>query len=226
MRTFQLKYASPHVVQTLQTAISALLGQRVAVVPHAQMGALIVRARSQDLDAIGELIARIDRPQLRENVEVTAYLLAASGATGQPVPAPVRRVLERMGPATESYRLVDTLLLRARAGEDVNQVDALAPRSESGPQKSFYQFGFKGVWVVSEGARRTIHFDGLRLTARVPIGLLPPQKEGQPEKVDYETTGFEINLDVPEGEPVILGQAPMLAPGTPVLVVLTAKVVP
>jgi hypothetical protein len=44
--------------------------------------------------------------------------------------------------------------------------------------------------------------------------------------MNYETTGFEINLDVPEGEPVIVGQAPMLEPGVPVLVVLTAKVVP
>jgi len=226
MRTFQLKYADTQTVRTMETAISALLGQRVTVVPNVELRTLIVRARSQDLGAIGEMIARMDRPRLRENVEVTAYLLAASGATGQPVPASLRRVLERMGGAIESYRLADTLLLRARAGDENGSVDALSPRNQSEAQKSFYRFGFTAVRISSEGARRAIHFDKLHLTARVPIGLLPPQKEGQREMMDYETTGFEINLDVPEGEPVIVGQAPMLEPGVPVLAVLMAKVVP
>ena len=225
VRTFYLKYTDP---QIAQTQLAVLFGQRVLVVPDAELRAVTVRTSLPSLEMVEDLIEKIDRRLPTKNIEMTVYLLAASETAGEPLPSLLRGVIERAGISlpTGPYRLLDTLFGRLRTGRNLDSlIKGVAPSSPIAHRTSLYSLRVDSLQVSSEGARQMIDTH-LRLEGRVPIAVASPEKEGQSERISYETTGFTLDAKVPEGEPVIIGRTPLLEPGVPVLVILSAKVMP
>ncbi len=66
VRTFFLQHGDEHSLQSLQTHISALFGQRVLVIPNARLRALTVRATDPMMVPVKELIENLDRPVASE----------------------------------------------------------------------------------------------------------------------------------------------------------------
>lgn len=226
--TFNLKHTD---LQVEQAMVAALFGNRILVVVDARPRAIAVRTTPEYAKQIEELVERFDRgPEIKEkNVEITVYLLVGSDSVGEQLSPSLRKTLEPTGaplPA-ERYRLLDTLIERTRTGRPSasmtyqSSVTGLAPLGQVGSRKSLYSLAMEVPEVFSEGAREMIDLR-LRIGGRIPVGL-EPAKEGQPEKIAYEPTGMSVFFDLPEGEPVIAGQAPLFESGIPMLVLLLAK---
>jgi hypothetical protein len=82
---------------------------------------------------------------------------------------------------------------------------------------------FGSAKVSTDERGRALHIDQLRIGLRVPI---PPTTNTKATTgVNYANTGIETNVDVHEGQKVVVGKANMDGTDRASIVVLTAKVV-
>ncbi len=227
-RTFHLKVANPSSVQMIQTAISALYGQRIMVVPNAELRALSIRTTPEYMKQVEDVLNAIDRPPETKNIAVTVYFLAASESVGEPLPPQLQGIVERFGApfSTKRFRLLDTLFGRMRTGTRLESyIKGVAPARQPNSRESFYSVRFDSLQVSSGGGRQMIDVQ-MRVEGGIPIITTTPDQEGQAEKISYETTRLTVDASTPDGEPTVVGQASLFEPGTPVLVVLSARVIP
>ncbi len=73
VQTFYLKSADEQMVQTIQTNISALFGQKVLVVPNAQLRSLTVRSTPETLKVVSNLIKALDKDKPEVLIDISIY---------------------------------------------------------------------------------------------------------------------------------------------------------
>ncbi len=181
--------------------------------PSASLKAIAVSGPPAIVDAVGEAIKRFDVPT--KNTELTAYLLAASQQAAQAdnVPKELDPVLKQLKSlfSYQGYRLLDTMIARAREGQELEM-------SSAGPavrvdRPNFYQLRAKSINITAEGKGSLIRLDGLRFSARTYSGDTPLD------------TYINTDLDLREGQKVVVGKAGMGSSGDALILVITAKVV-
>jgi hypothetical protein len=196
LRTFQLKNIDAHQLQMIQTGLALFFQNRATAVPNPETRTLTVRTTLENMKKIEEYLEKIDLPQ--KNVELTPYLVSASAAAGRSLPPSLRRAIERAGVLVkpEQCYLLDTLFVRSREGQQ-SHLDALAsgPSGEFKDRRRLYSLVTNATNVTSESGRGTITVE-LHLGTRVPIGLVPAEKEGQPAKTVHETTQLRGVFDL------------------------------
>ena len=83
------------------------------------------------------------------------------------------------------------------------------------------------MWVMDAGAvpirKSTVSEDGVIRIDRMHAGLRVPIPTAQ--KVDYINTGIDQDVDVKEGQKVVVGRASLEGPEKALFLILTAKVV-
>jgi hypothetical protein len=118
----------------------------------------------------------------------------------------------------KSYQLIDTQVMRVRAGQggDVSGVVNGAPSLDG--NKTISQVKFKSATVSTDEKGRAIRIDRLSVGFRVPV------RSGEKQYL-YIDTGISTDVDVREGQKVVVGKANMDGSDRASIVVLTAKVV-
>ncbi len=117
----------------------------------------------------------------------------------------------------QGFRLLDTLLVRCRNGRD-GEVNGIAPSIPEDVNKTLYQLRFRSVTLFPDSTGKRVRIDGLHLGAKMPI------KSG-PNSFNYIDTGINTDLDLREGQKVVVGKATVDNSNNALFLVLTARVV-
>ncbi len=175
------------------------------------------------LPAIEDVIKRFDvPPATTKNVELTAYLVVASeqSESSAYIPSELQPVIKQLKGifAYQGFRLLDTLVLRSREGTG-GDMSGVAPsaKSEGSPSApTIYQLKFGSTRIASDEKGRIIWFNGLRLGTRVPIVT--------GGGFNYQDIGIAADVDVREGQKVVVGKSSIGGPDRSLFMVVSAKV--
>ncbi len=221
-RVVELKYAD---VARVASALRGL-GFAGSVVPEPQSRTLALRASADDVSAMEAVIRKLDvLPPPAKNIELTAFLLVALEAprTDLTLPANLEPVVKQLRAtfSYKSYQLLETLVVRNRDGE-TGSVTGVVPSSTSTPLKTFYSFTYRSSKLSAEPSGNMIRIDGLNLGARIPLPVESGETQGT--KVQYQNTGVSTNVDVREGQMVVVGKANVDGSNNALVIVLSARV--
>lgn len=178
------------------------------------------------VEALEAEIRRLDKPVMvtSRNIELVAYFILASpkGSAGGPLPKelePVAKQLESIF-AMKDFRLFETAFVRVREGTDImTNGSAQVPAADGAAPPSGYQMRAQSASITHAGAARVVRLDRFHFSIRVPYPAGPAGQYNSSE------VAFFTNLDIREGQKVVVGQS-KVGPGDAALVlVLTARVV-
>jgi len=215
-KVFILKYAEPETIQRLLGVFEA------RIVPNAEMHALAVSAQPTTMQAFEDALARLDVPSAApKNLDLTIDLLIGTDAE-HPVSAAVPKELDSVVAQLKAafpfktYLLLDVLTLRTRAGRSastqsaggVMQVGAITERVNS-------TFAIYSASVGADGV--TVHID--RLSSQVHY---PYDTSGG--KFDWDLLKLNADLDIKEGQKVVVGRMGMSSQQA-LFLVMTVRVV-
>lgn len=211
-----LKYADPRTVADMLRVFDA------QVFSNIELHSLAVKASENTMKAVEDAVARLDTPAAApKNIELTVYLVVGSDGESAGMPA-VPKELESVVTQLKnnfpfkSYRLLDILTLRSRIGQQANT------ESSGG----FMQFGsvtkpvttnflINSSSIAADGT--TIRLDQVRASTRIPI-------EQNPGNFGYQDLGLRTDLDIKEGQKVVVGRMGMNREQA-LFLVITARVV-
>ena len=133
------------------------------------------------------------------------------------------------------FKLLDSTIVRVREGVsaetsgNAGQMDA----SQPGMPPSFYQLRFKSARLTPGDKGNMIRIDGFRFGVRIPYatGSFQPGAGGQgvsplvSTQYQFSEVGFNTELDVREGQKVVVGKSKVDSSGSAFVLVVTAKAV-
>jgi hypothetical protein len=220
-KVFQLKYADPK-------ALSRVLSLYGRIESDMALGALTITTRDNTvMSGVEQIIKRFDVPPPPVlNIDVTIYLMSALGtpATGA-VPPELEAVVKQLKNtfSYKGYQLLDTEVIRVRAGQGGEVSGVVNGAPSVGPNKTISQVKFRSASVSTDEKGRAIRIDALKVGLRIPV----ESSSGGPGQKQYlyVDTGINTDVDVREGQKVVVGKANMDGSDRASIVVLTAKVV-
>lgn len=172
------------------------------------------------------MVRKLDLPPPpTKNLEMTAFLLVAAEA-----PRPDLSLPARLEPVVKqlrgmfnykSYALLETLVVRSRDGKE-GSVTGVVPSPSDTTAKTFYSFSYRSARLTSDPNGNIIRIDGLNLGARIPLAT---ESGAQGSKIQYQNTGVTTNVDVRDGQMVVVGKANVDGSNNALIIVLSAKVV-
>ena len=148
-----------------------------------------------------------------KNIElVVHFVVGGNQPSPGAIPADLHDVVAQLKSAFafKEYSLLDTLTLRTRAGSSAETTGMLS--AASAPRLSV--FSIRSATVSDDGA---IRIDRMHAGLRIPVPGA--------NKVDYMNTGIDQDVDVKEGQKVVVGRASLAGPEQALFLILTAKVV-
>ena len=227
-KVIDLKYADP-------APLSKLLG-------NMQQGGSPDRVIAQpDLHAISigtydpsflklaeEIIRRYDVPQAatvitghQYGVEIVAHILLAGpkGSSGDALPAdlaPVAKQLRSVFGYTD-IRLLDSALIRGREGRSSDTSGTLGGVFEAMKTPTIYQMRINKIAVEPGGKGNAISLEGFKFGVRMPyeVGM------GQYQFMDL---GFNTDLNLLEGQKIVVGKSHVGQGNDALILVLSARV--
>lgn len=158
-----------------------------------------------------------------KSVELTVYFVMGGDnpqqMAGAPaVPADIRDVITQLKNAFtfKEYRMLDILTLRTRTGSDAETSGIL----NTGTPPKMSQFSIRNVTVGEDGVIRIDHMHaGLRIPYRTSTTAT------QPGKSEYVNSGIDQNVDIKEGQKVVVGRSSLEGPERALFLILTAHVI-
>jgi hypothetical protein len=210
-----LKYADPRTVENMLRVFD------VQVVSNTELHAMAVKGTPQTIQAVEEAIARLDTPAAApKNIELTIYLLVGNEVDGTAgtIPKEMESVVTQLKNTFQfkNYRLLDIMALRTRTGQQ-------ASTESSG---GFMQFGnvTKPVTTTFMINSSSIGADGSTVRIdQIRTGTKIPQEMG-PGQFTYQDLGLRTDLDIKEGQKVVVGRMGINRDQA-LFLVLTARVV-
>ena len=226
-RVFEVHHAVP-------VELARLLSVFPATITYSggRTRAIAVSAQPAVMAAIEETLKRLDVSEAGSgpstplaNIELTGYVVEALDR-----PVEGARVPDELAPAVEqlkhtftyaAYRLVDTLIARGREGATL-VASALGEQKPGNiSARPQYRLRVSRVRVSRAAAGVAVHLDGFSFSAKVPVqvGLTAGGSYSMQE------VGVEGDLDIREGQKVVVGKSGVGEAGNAIILVLTAKVV-
>jgi len=201
-RIFELQYVEAGEVKMLLSALNATIS------PVNNLRMIAVRGSKETVDVIEQALKKIDVPRpAKMNIEFTGYMIVASTKSTETVDipdlAPVIKQLKSLFPY-KGYRITETFFLRSRDGDNGRAsgfiVDSVAQTRNS------YAFSFSGASLTAD---RQIRMNNVVLEVKTPAGEL----------------GFRTQLDIREGQKVVVGKSNVVGTDDALVLILTAKVI-
>jgi hypothetical protein len=161
-------------------------------------------------------------------------MAAPKGTAGDALPAELDPVAKQLK-AVFGYndlRLLDSALIRTREGIPAEAAGNAGITNPQVPNaSSTYQLRIAKSFVTPSDRGALIKLDGFRFSIRVPYpttvfqttqgsGVTPPPI---PTQFQYSDVGFNTELDIREGQKVVVGKAKVDNTGSAFILVLTAK---
>ena len=172
------------------------------------------------VNAVEEAIKKLDVPPPPErNVELTFHILAAGGqAPSSPIPAELNGVVQQLGGVfgLKSFRLLETAVMRGREGRGVESsgVIAIPVKVEASPR---YFLRVAKVSASAGDKGSLVRIDGLDFSVSVPTAKVGGQG------LDWLGTGLKTDIDVREGQKVVVGKSSLDNSNQSIFLVVTAK---
>jgi hypothetical protein len=107
--------------------------------------------------------------------------------------------------------MLDTLTLRTRAGSSAETTGVISPATA--PYPKLTMFSIRNATVGDDG---TIRIDRMHAGLRIPLAGA---------KLDYLNTGIDQDVDIKDGQKVVVGRASLEGPEKALFLILTARVV-
>jgi hypothetical protein len=198
-RLFILKYADPSQLMNLLQVFDASVRQ------NAEMHALAIEASPEAIHAIEDAIQKLDVPSaLPRNIEMTVFLLVATDSAtpaGSPVPKELDDVATQLKNTFpfKSYGLLDVLTFRTRTGQSVSTTSSGGSlQIGTRPVSVISSLRIGSISVGSDGS--TVRIDRMNSSYRVPVS------SGGGEQYSYQDLGIQTDLDIKEGQKVVVGR--------------------
>ncbi len=220
-RTFQLKYTDPRNLVPLITTAHMTFDTALKAVT-------IVARDNAAMSEAEEIIKRFDVPQPAvQNIDVTIYLMSALGQpAASAVPAELESVVKQLKStfSYKGYQLIDTEVIRVRAGLGGEVSGVVMEGPSVGGNRIISQVRFRSASISIDEKGRAIRIDSLKVGLKIPIVSPSPDLTGQ-KQYQYIDTGMSTDVDIREGQKVVVGKANMDGSDRASIVVLMAKVV-
>ena len=202
-----LKYADPNALYSMVR----LFGVEVQM--NSSLKTMALSGSPENIAAAETAIKQLDVAP--KNVELIAYFVIGSNQPnpgGGAVPAALQDVIAQLKNAFafKEYTMLDTLTLRARTGSDASTTGVL----DAGSVPRLSLFSIRNVTVGEDG---TIRIDRMHAGVRLP--------QTSQSKIEYLNTGIDQDVDVKEGQKIVVGRTSLAGPEKALFIVLTAKVV-
>lgn len=217
-KVFAIKHADVDAIaRTLRIFTSGVDANR-------ELRVIGIRAPAALMPTIESTIRRLDvPPPTPQNVELTVYLLLASDQEPGAMPPELEGVVKQLKTTFtfKGFRTIDTLVVRSRDKQGAD-VKGLAKFDTDIPNPSTYGFAYRAASILSDEKGRSIRLDGLRFSARIVV-----KKQSEVSSVvgyDALDAGFGTDVDVREGQKVVVGKAAIGGTNSALILVITAKV--
>ena len=176
---------------------------------------LAVQGTPAMVATIEEAVKKLDVAPL--DFELTVYLISTSAQSGDQLPEALASTAKQLHGvfAYKSYQLLESFVLRGRDGQGQNGQLASA---EGTVKNSTYTFRYKRASVL-DGTPKIVSLQSLNLQIRLFTG-----KDLKGESL-YKTTGLSTDIDLRDGQKVVVGKSDMNNGESPLILVVTAKVV-
>jgi Bacterial type II/III secretion system short domain len=210
-KLIQVKYVSASRVQNLLRSYA-----NVNVEADDTMHIIAVRGNDDMVAAYEEAVKKLDVAPL--DFELTVYLISATPQVGDHLPDALASTAKQLHGvfAYKGYDLLDSFVLRGRDGQGANGSGANA---DGTIKNSTYSFHYNRASVL-DGPPKIVNLQNLNLQVRMPTGTF--DEKGNPR---YKTTGVSTDVDIRDGQKVVVGKSDMNNGESPLILVVTAKVV-
>jgi len=215
-KMIQLRYVDPASIRDLISSFG------VGVQWNSSMKVMTLNGFPPQMAAAEAAIARLDVAP--KNLELVVHFVIGSDApniAGSPVPAEIRDVITQLkGTFTyKDYKILDVLTLRTRAGSPA-ETTGILDTTQNPPRLS--TFSIRNATVDDS----TIRIERMHAGLRIPVGQRTTEtKSGPRSSVDYLSTGIDQDVDVKEGQKVVVGRSSLQGPNQALFLILTARVV-
>jgi hypothetical protein len=221
-RVFQLKYADPR-------ELARVLSQYGRIETSSLLKALTITGRDSAMSEVEQTVKRFDvPPPAVQNIDVTIYLMSALGQpAGSQVPAELEGVIKQLKStfSYKGYQLIDTEVIRVRAGQGGDVSGVVMDSSSPDAPRTISQVRFRSASVSTDEKGRAIRIDALKVGLKIPIHSSGSGAASGQIQYSYIDTGMSTDVDVREGQKVVVGKANMDGSDRASIVVLMAKVV-
>jgi hypothetical protein len=221
-------------VYKVQNANAAMLRKVLQVFPveihvDAEQGIIAVSGTPESVAAFEAALKKLDvPPEPTKNIELTVYLLNATGEAipGSEIPSELHDVVDQLTGVFpyKGFRLWETLVLRTR--DSTGGVDR-GPKWISGtvpdnPELS-YELGVRAATAVpDDDGRNVIRLDTLSLEINGPLAEFKTKDGPRTRRIDVAS--IRTDIDVREGQKVVVGKANIGPEKGALILVVTAKV--
>lgn len=216
-RVLMMKHINP---ERVIPVLSVLAGKQVRWQADPQMKLIVMSGPGELVKALEEAIQKLDvPPPVEKNVELSFHMLLGS-AQGEinSVPPDLSGVATQLRTVFgfKSVRVLETSVLRGREGRQL-EAKGLVPASSKLAETAPYGIAVKSVAVTVGEKGATIRLDGLRFNAQFPIGT--------PSAIQFQPVSISTDLDVREGQKVVVGKASIDGAAQSIFLVVAARVV-
>jgi hypothetical protein len=236
-KVFDVKYADAQALAGLVR--SAMQDRETRVIENVALRAISLGTKTpSDLQTAEELIKRYDVPRSAvpgggRNIELIAYMLMAApkGAAGDALPADLEPVAKQLKAVFgyNDFRLLESTMTRFREGVPAEvSGSASAPNPNLPNMDAHYYLRLKSAQVTPSERGNSIRLSGFRFTLRVPVNLAQANQVGggastAAPMIQYNDFGFDTELDLRDGQKVVVGKAKVENASGAFILVLTAR---
>jgi hypothetical protein len=200
----------------------------VSIVPMSQLKTLSISGPADKVAAVEAAIKQLDVAP--KTIELTVYFVVGGdqpNLAGGAVPQDLRDVITQLKGAFtfKDYKMLDALTLRTRAGSSADTSGIL--NAANPPRMS--QFSIRNATVSEDGT--TIRIDRMHAGLRIPytrregVGTDAKGLANAQKSVEYINSGIDQDVDVKEGQKVVVGRSSLEGPQQALFLILTAHVV-
>lgn len=210
-RVLQLKHIHPDSVNPVLSVLSA---EKVRWRSDGNLRIIALHGPAELVGAIEEAVKKLDVPTAPpKNVELTFHLLLAGPeGSAQGILPDLSGVVQQLQKtfALKAFRVLETAVVRAREGQGLNTSGQMAAPGKA-DLSSIY--GLEARHVSINGTN--VRLDRLRMTLRMPSGT------GN----QFSDAGLLTDIDVREGQKVVVGKSGVDGAAQSIFLVVTAKIV-
>ena len=200
------------------------------VIPQPGLHAIAVEAYSPAfLQSAEELIQRYDVPPMNvgrnHDFEIVAHILVAgrTPVTGEALPAGLDDVVKQLK-ETFGYtdvKLVDSALSHAREGRDAFVKGSVNGLADGATQPSTYEMAHRMVRYEPGAQKGSIELYGFQFKLRLAYTAT-----SQTVSVSqWQDVAFQTDLNIPEGQTVVVGKSKVGTEDKSVVLVVTARLI-
>lgn len=239
-RPFETQMINPQNIEPSELAETLRIFD-AEFVPNDDVGALLIHGPKSQMAAILEIVERLDAnpPKIKgedaiANIELTIHLIQGSGAKSDgdvgttSIPNILADVITELSEVFNygQYRLVDSLFLRCRDNSEAS-TSGMLPSGSGESNDAFYNFSVDSVRVTG-GDPIGIRLDDVSFGATIPMTdsvQSPAGARPAIRRVNNRDIGMQADIDVREGQQVVVGKASVSGDDSALFVVISANVV-